>query len=212
LSLNKQKMPDHGSEPSDLRHLINLYLRAYDHLEHEIELRIGAIAAKFGRGELMINGHNLDHCLRFFQRECLKYWNAFGIDEPSHLKVFGHLLYSLTQLRDEKTGDRLVFCAVADPGGEKTRETLVEADFFRVHFHEVACFNTVYEMLLSAQLRRKEPLRFDPKAPPANKRFTRSMVDYIRQWDTGPLKGDRSPFDFYMVFKAMDLYGVDTQY
>lgn len=191
---------------------MTVYLRAYDHLEHDVELRISAIARELGKGELVLNASAFEYCLTYFQRECPKYWGELGVAEPSHLKIFGHLLYSLTQLRDPTTGDRIVFCGVVDPAGAKAADDFEDSDFLRVHFHEFACFTLVYEMLTSAQRRRKEALRFDPVRPPTNKRFTRSMIDYLRQWDTGPLIGDRIPFDFYMVFKAMDLYGVDASY
>lgn len=201
-----------GAQHSDLKSLIKVYLCAYDNLEHEVQLRLGAVAREMNKGELVLNDAYLEICLQYFQRECSKYWNALGVAEPSHLKVFGHLLYSLTQLRDQVSGDRIAFCGIEDPNGTKSQEQFTEADFLRVHFHEFASFTIVYEMLISAQRRRKETLRFDPVRPPTNRRFTRSMVDYLRQWDAGPLVGDRTPFDFYMVFKAMDLYGVDASY
>lgn len=212
--MTPDQLPENPGEThhSDLKSLIKVYLRAYDNLEHEVELRLGAVSRALGQGELVLNGTAFEVCLRHFQRECSKYWLALGVAEPSHLKVFGHLLFSLTQLRDDTSGDRIAFCGIENPNGPKTKDLFAEADFLRVHFHEFASFTVVYEMLISAQRRRKESLRFDPVRPPTNKRFTRSMVDYLRQWDVGPLIGDRTPFDFYMVFKAMDLYGVDAAY
>ena len=144
--------------------------------------------------------------LEHFQKNCISFWTSLGVEDPSHLKIFGHLLYSLTQLRDEQ-GERrdFLFCerVIRD-----TDEPSVE--FLRVHFHEFACFTAVYNMFVSAQRQRREPLRFDYTRPPASARFTRSMVDYLREWGEGPLSGDRTPFDIYMIFKSMDLYGVEA--
>ena len=46
------------------------------------------------KGELVLDGLAFEYCLKYFQRECSKYWDALGVAEPSHLKVFGHLLFS----------------------------------------------------------------------------------------------------------------------
>ena len=181
-------------------------------------MRLGTVFGDYNRtvneryrGDLVLNEENLDRCILYFQKTCLPYWESLKIKEPSHLKVFGYLLYCLTQLRDPSTKQRLAFCGMLSGSG-KPKTEFEDDDYLRVHFNEFAAFNIVSNMLVSAQRRRDATLKFDGTKPPTNTRYTRSMIDYLRQWDEGPLVGDRIPYDFYMVFKTMDLYGVENAY
>ncbi len=171
-------------------------------------MRAKEVARNFECGPLIIEDQGFDLAIQLFQRNCNKYWQGLGVETPSHLKVFGHLLFALTQSSDDGSEKPCFFALLPE-----TETSLGSSkQFFVDFFHEYCCFLIVFEMLCSAQRQRKEALKFDPTKPPTNPRFSRSMVDYIREWESGPLSGQRTPFDFYMVFKAMDLFGVEASY
>ena len=187
-----------------LRNLLNIYLSDPDLLKGELDMRALKVAEFFGFGSLVTNDKVMVSAIERFQRDCMPYWSSLQVDSPSHLKVFGHLLFSLTQLRD--ADDRRVRFWAIDP--DSTTE--LEGDNKRLcsFFHEVCGFLIVHQMLCSAQRRRRVSLNFNPMKPPISPRYMLSMLGYLREWRGGPLKQDKTPYDFYMIFKTMDLYGL----
>ncbi|WP_425071308.1 hypothetical protein [Sagittula sp. S175] len=191
-----------------LKTRLNIYLNDPEALGYELSMRASRIALATADIPLIENEEGLAEAVSKFQSTCKNYWTKLGVESPSHLKIFGSLLHSLTQARG-CNGQRPVFWGVLP----SAKDTVDAKNHILVdYFHEYCSFIVVYEMLCSTQRQRREPLKFDPLKPPSNPRFTRSMVDYLREWPAEPLKGDRTPYDFYMVFKAMDLYGVETNY
>lgn len=200
-----------------LKALMNIYLCAPENLEHDLNLRFGYIADSFGASDChIVDDEALEFCLRHFRQNCLKYWKSLGVAEPSHLKTFGYLLYSLTQLRDGAGNPRRVIVidkldTLKSGFGDSTDSDVAENNsVLAENFHAFACFSAVYQMLVIAQRMRKEPLRFDVSKPPSSRRFSRSMVDYLVGISGSEIDYVKSPFDLYMIFKAMDLYGVDS--
>jgi hypothetical protein len=195
--------------PDSLRKLIKIYLSDAEALDGELDMRARKVAHIMGYGDILTNQSNMDKAIERFQTECEVYWSTLQVDSPSHLKVFGHLLYSMTQLRDEEDR-RLRFWAIDQDTGVTIPE---EARQSVVFFHEFCSFIVVHQMLCSAQGRRARggkptKLNFNPQKPPTNPRYARSMLGYLREWRGGPLKQDKTPYDFYMIFKTMDLYGL----
>jgi len=170
-------------------------------------MRFDKIARRFGAAQnCFIDDAALGGAVSHFQRNCLAYWRELEVEDPSHLKIFGSLLYSLTQRRDE-SGRRIdfVFFDEAVEGDTKERR---HRRFLVDHFHEFACFTAVFEMFIAAQVLRTERIRFDQRQPPASDRYTRSIVDYLRDFPHDLMSRDRTPFDLYMIFKSMDLFGM----
>ena len=184
---------------------VKFYLE--DHAELVTYLRDLAekVASEIGCGPLVINHDMFREATLKFQRECLAYWvTGMRVKEPSHLKFFGHLLYSLTQSQNE-AGERLIFFGLLP---ENCKHLEPDDQYQGVYFHEFCCFVIVDHMFRWAQRLRDEDLSFDPLNPPSSRRYVRSMVDYIRKWPVAELHEDKTPFDFYMIFKTMDLYGL----
>lgn len=193
-----------AGDGQSLKKLLNIYTSDQGLLQGEIHMRAVEIARAGELGPLIMNDDAFDVATAAFSRNCRNYWRNLGVDDPSHLKIFGHLLYSLTHSR-MPDGSRAVFFGVRPENLGNLKDRL----FTIQYFHEYASFVIVYEMLCHAQRQRLETLRFDPLKPPMSRRFTRSMIDYLREWPEGSLATGRTPFDLYMVFKAMDLYGVE---
>ena|GEM_PF-5264420 len=189
---------------NSLKNLLQIYLNDSTLLKGELEMRAQKVASELCGSPLLLHDVRLDHLVRTFQTQCLPYWTGLGITSPSHLKVLGHLLYSLTQVRD--TEDQRVRCFAIEPDLAATLSD--ENKRLGAFFHEFCCYTVVHTMLCSAQRRRRAKLVFEPQKPPTNPRFTRSMISYLRDWRGGPLTNDKSPYDFYMIFKTMDLYGL----
>lgn len=202
---------EHDEKEGGLNTRLQIYLREPDNLMYEIEMRLDLVAKEFGVTDIyVLDTASLRRVVDNFQENCVQYWAELGVAAPSHLKIFGHLLYCMTQARD--TGGRRIdfsFCNDKDVSELADREAK-HIKYLSDYFHEFSCFVVVNQMLLSAQLQREERLKYDTRRPPSSRRFTRSMVDYLREWPEGSLSYDKTPFDLYMIFKAMDLYGVES--
>ncbi|MGI9402417.1 MAG: hypothetical protein ACR2O0_14275 [Rhizobiaceae bacterium] len=120
----------------------------------------------------------------------------------SHIKFAGALLCALTQCENDPVE------AVEVKGILPQRQH----DLIIAYPNEYMMFMAVYWLFNEQQYQRDETLLYDIENPPMNPRYSRAMVHYLRLGQNGISKRLRSPADFYMIFKSMDLYGVKCDY
>lgn len=132
--------------------------------------------------------------------------NANGSDAEdetiSHIKYAGALLCALTQCENDPVE------AVLVKGILPTRQR----DLIVAYPNEYVMFMAVYWLFNEQQYQRGEPMLYDIGNAPMNPRYSRAMVHYLRMGRNGYSSTIRTPADFYMIFKSMDLYGVECDY
>ncbi|RLC55327.1 MAG: hypothetical protein DRI30_07755, partial [Chloroflexi bacterium] len=171
-----------------------------------------------GDARVIWNQDELNFCIKHFQSKCTSYLSDLLNGDPSHIKILGHLLYSLTQL--ERTDRRsegiisvglqgLVFHRERVQNPEKAKEF---AKIIEICANETLMFMAVYFEFCNVQRSRDVQKRFDLNQAPMHQRYLRAMIEYLRPNSNEKLGYLKTSFDFYLIFKSMDLYGVDTPY
>lgn len=158
----------------------------------------------------------LDQCIGQFREGCIDYYSDILDGAPSQLKYLGYLLYCLTQL-EEENGDRNCSVYIVDfQFHEDIRPSLKrpeEAEEVICSFgNELLMFMAVFHILNQMQSVRSERKRYDVENPPMHYRFLRAVIDYLRPHSVEKLNYTKTPLDFYMILKTMDLFGVDCNY
>lgn len=121
----------------------------------------------------------------------------------SHIKYAGVLLRAFTQCGHEG----IIAASVNGILPEKVKDA-VEA-----YPNEFLVFSAVYWLFHEQQCQRGDAtLLYDPEYPPMNTRYMRAMVHYLSSGgDSQTSTGCRNS-DLYLIFKTMDLYGVNASY
>lgn len=130
-----------------------------------------------------------------------------GVSDPadlqlSHIKSMGLLLETLTQFGHEPI-------RAANVEGVLPEQLKLLVEGFP---NETFCFLGCYFIFCFQQGERDAERTFDPTNPPMHFRFLRSMVAYLRQAQSEYGGTPHSKDDFYMLFKAMDLFGMNEDY
>jgi hypothetical protein len=157
----------------------------------------------------------LGRCLSIWQETCAR-WHSnakretsmFGAGNTqssglSSIKYMSVLLWALTQ-----TGESPVASIEMSDGPLGDIEIL-----FHNWPNECCCFMGVYHHFHDLQAQRGVLARYDLDGPPMHYRFLRAMAYYLARPRVEAALGKRVDYeDLYLIFKGMDLIGIDTDY
>jgi hypothetical protein len=122
--------------------------------------------------------------------------------ELSHIKSMGALLDCLTQ-----RGFEPIKAARVDGILTNNLRRMVVA-YPNEYYNFIGCL-----LIFNFQQREREiASRYDLDKPPLHFRYVRSMIAYLRQYYSEKDVYPRDETDFYMIFKTMDLYGLEEDY
>jgi hypothetical protein len=194
----------------------NLNIDDYLNDVDRLEVRIDDYARLFAQEldlNLFLDHNTLRICINSFRQTFYRQYDLIS-GKPGHIKMMGHLLFCLTQLEGDD-GDKITF---AYSRNFQTKEDSVNTQFedrrklCHDFFNEAVSVGFVFQEFMRMQSLRTDAKNRLSSDLRLHNRYFRAMIDYLRIWGRENPTGIRSSYDLYMIFKTMDLFGMDADY